>query len=736
MSQTYLLHNVSCAGCVRKIENKLAETPNIDHAEINFPQRKLFVDGAISQTELIQTIESLGYGASPSISEQEDRQKQQQEAEALIKKRRWQTGLSFFAGLSLMAVGMFTNWMTVATSSHQTAWGIVGLLILALMIITGGHFYSGAYRATRSGTSSMDTLIALGTSAAWVFSMLVVISPSLFPTEARHLYFEACVMILGFVNLGQVLELKSRSRSSGAIEKLLNLQPKTVEVIRDHKTSSIPIERVRENDLIRVKPGQQIPVDGVVVEGHSFIDESMITGEPIPTEKSEGDSVTGGTLNQNGSILIKATHLGDASAIARIIKLIRSAQNSKPEMAKLADRVTAVFVPSVIGISLATALLWWVFGPTPPWGYMLVTSVAVLIIACPCALGLATPMSVMVGIEKAADFGVLIKNAQALENTRKITALLLDKTGTITEGHPKLVKIHSNDEDDDVLSLAATLEQFSEHPIAKAITDMASEKNAARLKSDHFQAITAQGVSAEIEGTNYFLGTPDWALSKAENKTLPSTLESESRPYLLLTSPSKVHGGFVIEDPIKPDSKAAIQSLKAQGVHVVMLTGDQAATAYLIGKQAGIDEIKANLKPDDKAKIVLQYQQQGHTVGFVGDGINDAPALAQADIGFAMGQGTDIAIESSDIALLRSSLSSVSDAMTLSNAIVKNIKQNLFGAFAYNTLSIPVAAGVLYATTGWMLNPMIAAGAMALSSVTVVGNANRLRHIKLKTLWQ
>jgi Cu+-exporting ATPase len=731
MSQAYLLHKVSCAGCVRKIENKLAETPNVEHAEINFPQRKLFVDGTISSTELIKTLENLGYGATPSTSEAEDRAKQQAEAQALIKKRSAQAAATFIAGMLMMGVGLFTDWMSVSTTPLQISWGIVGALTLALMIFGGGHFYLGALRAAKSGTSSMDTLIALGTGAAWVFSMLVVITPEFFPSAARHLYFEACVMILAFVNFGQVLELKSRSRSSGAIEKLMNLQPKTVEVTRGETTTLIPLERVREGDLIRVKPGQQIPVDGVIKEGTTYIDESMITGEAIPVEKRQGDIVTGGTLNQNGSLLISATHVGDDSAIARIIKLIRSAQNSKPELAKLADQVTAWFVPCVIGISVLTAALWWVFGPTPPWGYMLVTSVAVLIIACPCALGLATPMSVMVGIEKAADYGILIKNAQALENAHQLSAILLDKTGTITEGHPTLVAVHTDQPETEALRLAASLEQHSEHPIAKAIIDAAKEQGQALDTIVDFEAITASGVKGELNGTLYYLGTPKWALAFATNKTLPSALTKEERPYLLLTSDHSVIAGFVVEDPIKQDSRAAIEALKNKGVHVVMLTGDQEATAKLIGQQAGIEDIKANLKPEDKASIVKDYQHKGYKVGFVGDGINDAPALAQADVGFAMGQGTDIAIESADVALLRSSLGSVTDSMDLSAAIVRNIKQNLFGAFAYNTLSIPVAAGILYGVTGWMLNPMIAAAAMALSSITVVSNANRLRKITL-----
>jgi Cu+-exporting ATPase len=731
MSQTYLLQNVSCAGCVRKIENKLSETPHVDHAEINFPQRKLFVDGDISESELISTIESLGYGATPSISEAEDRKRQQTEAATLIKRRSWQAAITFAAGALLMLVGVFTDLMQVNTQTQQIAWGGVGIATLVLMVLGGSHFYKGAYRSAKAGTSSMDTLIALGTGVAWVFSMLVVIAPEFFPAAARHLYFEACVMILGFVNLGQVLELKSRSRSSGAIEKLMNLQPKTVEVIRENQSITIPLERVRKGDQIRIKPGEQIPIDGVIMNGKSFINESMITGESVPVQKANGDTVIGGTLNQNGSFLMSATHVGDDTAISRIIKLIRSAQNSKPHIAKLADQVTAIFVPTVIGISLLTAALWWIFGPTPAWGYMLVTSVAVLIIACPCALGLATPMSVMVGIEKAADYGVLIKNAQALENARSISAVLLDKTGTITEGQPELVRIHSDKGENEVLAIAASLEQYSEHPIARAIVDAAKERTIEIAEAQAFEAVTASGVKATIEGKWHFLGTPDWVMGCSKASELPNSVMSESKPYLLLANEDEVLGGFVVEDPVKSDSKSAIQKLKDQNIHVVMLTGDQEATAHLIGQEVGIDDIRSGLKPEDKANIVKEYQGKGYTVGFVGDGINDAPALAQADVGFAMGKGTDIAIESADVALLRSSLSSVYDSMQLSDKIVRNIKQNLFGAFAYNTLSIPVAAGILYSVTGWMLNPMIAAAAMALSSITVVSNANRLRLLKL-----
>ena len=736
MSTTLLLENVSCAGCVKKIEARVAQIPEINQAEVNFPMRRLIIDGSATPDSVITALDEIGYRARLVISEEEARKEQKALALRQYHQKLMQSGIALALGIPMMIAGFFMDDMSVDTPQDQWLWGILGLLTLAILYYSGRHFFISALTSLRNATSTMDTLISVGTGSAWLFSMLVVVMPDLFPDGARHIYFEAAVMIIGLVNLGQALELRARSHTSDAVERLLDLQPKTARVVKDDKERELPLELINQGDLIRIRPGEQIPVDALVIEGESYVDESMLTGEPLPAGKKVGDSVSGGTLNTSGSLLVEAVHVGEDTALSRIIAMIRQAQNSKPDIAHLADKISGIFVPTVIVISVLTALLWYLFGPEPRIAYMLVTAMTVLIIACPCALGLATPMSVMVGVGKAADYGVLVRNAQALQTAANITTLVLDKTGTITEGHPSVDSIQSFSKlgENELLGLVASLEQRSEHPLAAAIVNQAQSLDIALYPVDNFISITGKGVSGIVQAQSLILGNRAFMEEKQIDITASEALLHQQtklgKTPVFIANETELLGLIFISDPIREDALAAITRLRDKGIKIVMMTGDNQQTAAAVASHVGIQDYIAEVLPEDKANHVKQYQQQGEIVAMAGDGINDAPALAQADVGFAIGQGTDVAIESADMILIRNSLHSVVDAIALSNATLRNIKQNLLGAFLYNSLGIPIAAGVLFPFTGLLLSPIIAGAAMAFSSATVVGNANRLRLFK------
>ena len=736
MSTTLLLENVSCAGCVKKIEARVAQIPEINQAEVNFPMRRLIIDGSATPDSVITALDEIGYRARLVISEEDARKEQKALALRQYHQKLMQSGIALALGIPMMIAGFFMDDMSVDTPQDQWLWGILGLLTLAILYYSGRHFFISALTSLRNATSTMDTLISVGTGSAWLFSMLVVVMPDLFPDGARHIYFEAAVMIIGLVNLGQALELRARSHTSDAVERLLDLQPKTARVVKDDKERELPLELINQGDLIRIRPGEQIPVDALVIEGESYVDESMLTGEPLPAGKKVGDSVSGGTLNTSGSLLVEAVHVGEDTALSRIIAMIRQAQNSKPDIAHLADKISGIFVPTVIVISVLTALLWYLFGPEPRIAYMLVTAMTVLIIACPCALGLATPMSVMVGVGKAADYGVLVRNAQALQTAANITTLVLDKTGTITEGRPSVDSIQSFSKlgENELLGLVASLEQRSEHPLAAAIVNQAQSLDIALYPVDNFISITGKGVSGIVQAQSLILGNRAFMEEKQIDITASEALLHQQtklgKTPVFIANETELLGLIFISDPIREDALAAITRLRDKGIKIVMMTGDNQQTAAAVASHVGIQDYIAEVLPEDKANHVKQYQQQGEVVAMAGDGINDAPALAQADVGFAIGQGTDVAIESADMILIRNSLHSVVDAIALSNATLRNIKQNLLGAFLYNSLGIPIAAGVLFPFTGLLLSPIIAGAAMAFSSATVVGNANRLRLFK------
>lgn len=733
--QELLIEGASCASCVTKIETAINRVPGVAGAAMNFAQRTVTVTGNVDTQTLIRAVENAGYNAKAiaANSSAEDLDDKEKAEWAYYKRLLLETGIALALGVPLMIYSIVGGTMTVSTSAERVGWLLVGLLTLGIMVFSGKHFYVGAWRSFRNHSANMDTLIALGTGTAWLYSMVVVSVPEAVPEMARHVYFEATAMIIGLIDLGLALELKARGRTSEAIKRLIGLQPKTARVIRDDREVDIPIENVLLHDKVRVRPGEKIPVDGTVLDGHTAIDESMLTGEPMPVEKGEGDEVAAGTLNKTGSIVFKATRVGKDTALAQIINLVKRAQNSKPPIGRLADVISGYFVPVVMIIAVVSAMAWLNFGPYPAVAFAIVSATTVLIIACPCALGLATPMSVMVGVGKAAEAGVLIRNGEALQMASKITTMVLDKTGTITAGKPTVTDIvrAGSETEDDILTLAASLESGSEHPLALSIVESARERGLAPLKVANFNAIAGHGVEADVDGKHLLFGNEK--LMRDRNIEIGSFVEkaqllaSEAKTAMYFAVNTQLAAIIAVADPIKEDSIAAIKRLQHNGIRVVMLTGDNRATAQAVAAKVGIVDYIAEVLPQQKSDKVMELQARGEIVGMTGDGINDAPALAMANVGFAIGTGTDVAIESADITLMRGSLHGLADAIAVSKATLRNIKQNLFGAFIYNVAGVPVAAGVLYPFLGLLLSPVIAGAAMAFSSLTVVMNANRLR---------
>ena len=732
------IEGASCGSCVAKIEKALAAVPGVNKAEMNFAQRTATVAGSANSSDLIKAVQDAGYNAAVASAESDEdaldaKEKADLEYYKQLMRKTW---LALALGIPLMAYALITGEMSVTTNTERIAWLIVGILTAGVLYFSGRHFFVGAWKSFLNHSANMDTLIALGTGTAWLYSMVVVFFPEAVPMQARHVYFEATAIIIGLIDLGLALELKARGRTSEAIKRLIGLQAKTARVVRNEKEIDIPIQDVQLSEIVRVRPGEKIPVDGEIVEGHATVDESMLTGEPMPVEKAEGEEVVAGTLNKTGSFLFKATRVGKDTALAQIINMVKRAQNSKPPIGRLADSVSAYFVPVVIIIAIVSALTWLNFGPDPAIAFAIVSATTVLIIACPCALGLATPMSVMVGVGKAAEAGVLIRNGEALQTASKITAMILDKTGTITLGSPKVTDIvlAAAESEETVLGLAATLESGSEHPLALAIVESAKERNLETGKVENFKAIAGHGVEAEIGGKTVLFGNEKLMLDRNINISgfveKAQKLASDAKTPMYFAVENELAAIIAVADPIKEDSVVAIKRLQKNGIRVVMLTGDNRETAKAVAGRVGITEFFAEVLPDQKADKVAELQMENEIVGMTGDGINDAPALALANVGFAIGTGTDVAIESADITLMRGSLHGLADAIAVSKATLRNIKQNLFGAFIYNVAGVPVAAGVLFPVTGLLMNPVIAGAAMAFSSLTVVTNANRLRLFK------
>jgi len=729
------ISGMSCAGCVATVEEALKNTPGVEQASVNFAEHTASVTGHASADELIHAVEAAGYGAAELKSAADEQEKEAAEF-AHYRKLLRMAAVAGVVGVPLMLSGWLGRMPGMHSGLERGFWFVIGLVTLFVLYYSGRHFFIGAWKTFRNHNANMDTLIALGTGSAWVYSMAITLFPNIVPSLARHAYFEAATIIIALINFGSALEMRARGKTSEAIKRLIGLQPKTARVIRDGIEQDVPIGEVGLDETLRVRPGEKIAVDGRIIDGHSTVDESMLTGEPIPVAKQVGDEVVGGTINKSGSFLFVATRIGKDTALAQIIEMVRKAQNAKPAIGRLADRIAAVFVPSVMIIAAVTFLAWFNFGPEPRLSYMLVTTMTVLIIACPCALGLATPISIMVGVGKAAEFGVLIRNGDALQQSGQLTTIVLDKTGTITAGRPEVTDVVAlaNHDESALLAFAAAIESGSEHPLAEAVVQAARARDIKFSEAKDFEAISGQGVRAMVDGHTILLGNARLmdanAISIESVQGQFDALAAQAKTPIYLAVDKQLAGLIAIADPVKPDSVDAIARLKKLGLKVVMLTGDTQATADAVGHQVGVDEVIAQVLPGDKASRVAELQQKGEIVAMVGDGINDAPALARADVGFAIGTGTDVAIESADITLMRGSLHGVADAIGISRATVRNIKQNLFGAFIYNSLGIPIAAGILFPLMGILLNPIIAGAAMAMSSVTVVSNANRLRLFK------
>jgi len=726
---------MSCAGCVASVEDAIKSVDGVLVASVNFAEHTATIEGEVSAETLVEAIRAAGYDAAQLTGAEDESEKEAAEMEyyrQLLKK----AAFAGVVGAPLFIFGM-SGMLPGFDAGGRLFWLAIGLLTIMVLVYSGGHFFTGAWKSAKNHNANMDTLIALGTGTAWLYSMVIIANPALVPSMAQHAYFEAAAIIIALINLGSALEMRARGKTSEAIKRLIGLQAKTARVIRDGVEMDIAIEEVGLDETLRVRPGERLAVDGIIIEGHSSIDESMISGEPVPVQKQIGDEVVAGTINKMGSFLFQAKRIGKDTVLSQIIEMVRVAQSSKPAIGRLVDKVAAVFVPGVLIVSVLTFLAWINFGSGDQVTTLaIVTTMTVLIIACPCALGLATPISIMVGVGKAAEYGILIRNGDALQLAGKLDTVILDKTGTVTEGCPSVTSMVALDgwSEDELLQWSASIEQSSEHPLAEAIVIAAKDKNMSFLKVAQFSAIAGHGVEATIGDKAVLLGNRklmsdhDIDISALDDAAHALTLQAQTPMFIAVDH--KAAGLISVADAIKPGSMAAIQRMHDIGLKVVLLTGDNKETANAVAAQVGIDEVIAEVLPQDKANVVAGLQDRGERVGMVGDGINDAPALARADVGFAIGSGTDVAIESADITLMRGSLNSVVDAIAISKATVRNIKQNLFGAFIYNSLGIPLAAGVLYPLMGILLNPMIAGGAMAMSSLTVVSNANRLRLFK------
>ncbi|MCB9930825.1 MAG: heavy metal translocating P-type ATPase [Alphaproteobacteria bacterium] len=658
--------------------------------------------------------------------------------------RRFWVGAALTVPLLVITMGPLVGLPFRAWLGERTALWIELVLATPVVLWCGWPFLVRGVKSFRSLNLNMFSLIGMGVTAAYVFSVVAVLAPGIFPAAFRDaeghvgVYFEAGAVIVVLVLLGQLLELRARERTGTAIRALLDLAAKTARVVRpDGSEKEVPLEDVQLGDHLRVRPGEKVPVDGTVIEGRSSVDESMLTGEPVPVEKDKGDPVTGATINGTGSLVIEATRIGKDTMLAQIVEMVAAAQRSRAPIQKLADAVAGTFVPAVIGVAVLAFVAWAIWGPEPAYAYALVAGIAVLIIACPCALGLATPMSIMTATGRGAQAGVLVKNAEALERFAKVDTLIVDKTGTLTVGKPHLVAVlpAEGQDEDAVLRLAASLERGSEHPLADAIVRGAEERGLALAKAEDFNAVTGKGVTGRLDGRSVALGnarmvadlgveTGDW-VEKADAR------RDEGETAMFVVVDGRIAGLICVADPVKETTPKALKDLHALGLTIVMATGDNERTARSVAGRLGIDEIRADVLPEDKARIILELQEQGHRVAMAGDGVNDAPALAQADVGIAMGTGADVAIESAGFTLVKGDLTGIVRARRLSTATMRNIRQNLFFALAYNAAGVPVAAGLLYPVFGLLISPMFAAAAMSLSSVSVVSNALRLRKVRI-----
>lgn len=737
------IDGMTCASCVSRVEKALKAVPGVKEANVNLATERATITGTANVAALIAAIDKAGYDAKQiqsAIPDQaEHLEKKDQERAEL--KRDLILATIFALPVFILEMGSHLipgmHHLIAQTIGIQNSWYLQFILTTLVLVIPGRRFYIHGLPALLRLAPDMNSLVAVGTLAAYLFSIVATFMPSILPAGTVNVYYEAAAVIVALILLGRFLEAKAKGRTSEAIQRLVSLQAKVAHVSRDNQIVDIPIDQVVVGDFIIVKPGERVPVDGKVIEGKSFVDESMITGEPIPVEKKIDSDVVGGTINQNGTLSFKAVAVGGETMLAQIIRLVEQAQGAKMPIQAVVDKITLWFVPAVMAAAVLTFLIWLIFGPSPALTFALVNAVAVLIIACPCAMGLATPTSIMVGTGRGAELGVLFRKGEALQLLKDAKVVAVDKTGTLTEGHPVLTDFEVTEffQRNHVLSMVAAVESRSEHPIAKAIVDAAIKENLTLPKVNQFDSVTGMGVYADIdENGDIHIGADRYMLQLnidiSPFASAAQRLGDEGKSPLYVAIQGKLAGIIAVADPIKSTTPSAIKALHQLGLKVAMVTGDNARTAQAIARQLGIDEVIAEVLPEGKVKAVQSLKAKYGNIAFVGDGINDAPALAEADVGLAIGTGTDVAIESADVVLMSGNLQGVANAIALSKATIGNIHQNLFWAFAYNTMLIPVAAGLLYPAYGILLSPIFAAGAMALSSVFVLANALRLRRFQ------
>ncbi|MGO2303451.1 MAG: heavy metal translocating P-type ATPase [Providencia sp.] len=740
------IEEMTCASCVGRVEKALAQVPGVLEATVNLATERARIrhlSGAVTIDDLEAAVMQAGYKSrriSAGTTSSNDQADERRDNEERSLRRALLTAAIFTLPVFIIEMGSHfipgVHELVSKVMSQQTNWYIQFILATIVLFGPGMRFFRKGIPALFRGAPDMNSLVAVGTIAAYGYSVVATFIPQVLPVGTANVYFEAAVVIVTLILLGRTLEARAKGKTSQAIKRLVGLQAKTARVERNGETIEIPLDDVTTNDIVFVRPGEKIPVDGEVIEGASYVDESMITGEPVPVSKEIGSDVVGGTINKTGAFSFRVTKIGSNTVLAQIIRLVEEAQGSKLPIQALVDKVTMWFVPAVMTGAVITFIIWMIFGPNPALTFALINAVAVLIIACPCAMGLATPTSIMVGTGRAAELGILFRKGEALQALRDVSVVALDKTGTLTKGRPELTDLVPADgfEYDEVLSLVAAIETRSEHPIAEAIVAAAKEKGITFASIENFEAVPGFGVSAQVGGRAVSVGADRFmaqlGLDVSSLQQTAQRLGEQGKSPLYAAIDGRLAAIIAVADPIKETTPEAIKALHALGLRVAMITGDNAATAAAIAKQLGIDEIAAEVLPDGKVAALKKFRSNGSKVAFVGDGINDAPALAEADVGLAIGTGTDVAIEAADVVLMSGDLRGVVDAIALSQATIRNIKQNLFWAFAYNALLIPVAAGLLYPINGTLLSPMLAAGAMALSSVFVLGNALRLKRFQ------